>query len=360
MRLFLVLAFILPMLLVAQPRGNPEPHRTWQSANRALEREDYAQALRLYRQLLDYSEQTDNRLGRVNALEAMALAYKKQDRPAQARLYARRAIDTGSPTYRAYYLLAQIAYERDRDASQAIRYCKDGLKRFPNNGDLLFYLDLLTRESGAPARTENRAYLPTTTMSPRAASVPAPYLSTMEREIVAEMNLARTRPAEYARYLEELARHYQGDLLKLPGKVPVRTQEGVSAVREAIRFLKAVAPVGALRPSAGMSRAASDHVRDQEKSGKTGHMGGDGSQPYERIERYGAWEGLSGENIAYGDDSARMFVMQLIIDDGVPNRGHRENMFNPEFRVAGVAIGTHPVYRSMCVITYASGYSERP
>ena len=36
---------------------------------------------------------------------------------------------------------------------------------------------------------------------------------------------------------------------------------------------------------------------------------------------------LIGENLAFGHDNAINTVTALIIDDGVPNRGHREIIF---------------------------------
>lgn len=55
--------------------------------------------------------------------------------------------------------------------------------------------------------------------------------------------------------------------------------------------------------------------------------GSDRSNPGERINRYVACQDGWAENIACGQRSAREIVMALIIDDGVPGRGHRRNIF---------------------------------
>jgi uncharacterized protein YkwD len=185
------------------------------------------------------------------------------------------------------------------------------------------------------------------------------YLSSLEEEIVKEHNLARTHPDKYAAFLEEWKPYYDGNVLKRPGEPHIITQEGVSAVEEAIRFLREVEPVPTLSPSRGMSLGAQDLVDDAGPRGAVGHTGRDGSQVTDRVNRYGTWQGQVGENISYGGDDAREIVMRLIIDDGVPDRGHRENIFNPNFRVIGVACGSHESqYETMCVITLAADYIE--
>lgn len=73
--------------------------------------------------------------------------------------------------------------------------------------------------------------------------------------------------------------------------------------------------------------AARDHVNDMGVVGKTGHTGTDGSTPGARMKRYTELKGLSGENIQYGVADPETVIDSLIIDDGVPDRGHRTNIF---------------------------------
>ena len=48
--------------------------------------------------------------------------------------------------------------------------------------------------------------------------------------------------------------------------------------------------------------------------------------------------------------------MQLIVDDGVPERGHRENIFNPEFKVFGCYTGAHSDFETMSCLDLAGGF----
>jgi uncharacterized protein YkwD len=171
--------------------------------------------------------------------------------------------------------------------------------------------------------------------------------------VIREMNLARQNPALYANYLEELRSHFDGRMLVLPGRTRLVTKEGVHALDDAIRFLRLAPPIQPLTLSAGMSRGAADHCADQ-AGGAMGH-----GNPSARMNRYGTWSVLWGENISYGKTNARDIVMSLIIDDGLPARKHRKNIFNPTFNFAGAAYGVHARYRTVCTTDFAGGYTER-
>ena len=77
-----------------------------------------------------------------------------------------------------------------------------------------------------------------------------------------------------------------------------------------------------------------------------GHDGSDGSSMRDRIQRYCEWKNKIGENLSYKNPTGggRDYVVGLFIDDGVPSRGHRKNIFNPIFKYVGIAVADHPTY----------------
>ena len=182
----------------------------------------------------------------------------------------------------------------------------------------------------------------------------------LEDGIVKEVNLARTNPGAYAAWLRGQRQYYRGTQLRRPGEVPIRTKEGLAAVDEAIRWLEKQRPVGALGLSKGLSLAARDLTAAQGAAGGFGHTGPDRSTPSDRIERHGQWESVIGENVAYGQRTARDVVAAFIVDDGVPGRGHRKNLYNAAFHVMGIDCGPHSTYGTTCAITFAGGFREKP
>ncbi len=201
------------------------------------------------------------------------------------------------------------------------------------------------------------AALPLCCGTPRAAAGSEEHVRPGEA-VVRELNLAREHPVRYACYLEELKANFRGNTLLLPGGTRMLTREGVGAVEEAIRFLRSARPLPLLKFSPGLAHSAALHVADQ-VSGSVGHSGSDRSDPAARMNRYGTWSGHWGENISYGKSTARDIVLALLIDDGLRNRKHRQNIFRSDFNFAGAAVGPHARYGTTCSIDFAGGYAER-
>lgn len=177
--------------------------------------------------------------------------------------------------------------------------------------------------------------------------------------MLVELNYARQNPDKIILILDSMKQYYNGLKYQVPGKTTILTQEGLTAVNDAIEFLKSQSKVGALTLSTGLTKAAQDHINDCGPKGLVQHEGSDNSSPFDRMNRYGSWSGTAGENIAFGSETARDIVIQLIIDDGVDGRGHRTNLYRSQYNVVGLAFGTHTKYRTMAVQDFAGKYTEK-
>jgi len=184
-------------------------------------------------------------------------------------------------------------------------------------------------------------------------------LATSERLILDEINLARTNPAGYIKYLEEFKPRFKGLEISFPDGHTLVTNEGIAALNDAITFLREQKPLPPFELRKGLTLAARDHLKDLITTGKSGHFGSDGSKPEDRASRYGAWKDSVGENIVYDTRSARDTVIGLIIDDGVANRGHRRNLFKLTFHAIGLAMGEPSKTPALTVITFAGDFTDK-
>ncbi|WP_343521226.1 CAP domain-containing protein [Sphingomonas sp.] len=191
-------------------------------------------------------------------------------------------------------------------------------------------------------------------------AAPAAAGSTLEREIIAELNRARTDPRGYADRLAVYRRYFNGKVVRYPGNPDgLRTAEGVAAVDEAIRVLRRQPPVRTVRSATLLTRAARDHVEEQGPRGVTGHPSANGDRVRQRLVRRGGGDYVA-EVITYGPPSAVEVVRQLIVDDNVPDRGHRRSVYAAQWAYAGAACGPHKRYKVMCVVTFARTPTGHP
>ncbi|MBL0914190.1 MAG: CAP domain-containing protein [Sphingopyxis sp.] len=190
------------------------------------------------------------------------------------------------------------------------------------------------------------------------AAVAAP--SGFEEQVLEELNYFREDPADYANELRSYRGRFEGKLLiaEEGDEIDIMTNEGVAAVDEAIRELRAERPLARLTWSESLARAAADHVAAQSRSGAVGHYT-NGRGPGERMRARGGGPYVN-EVITYGHRTPAGVIHQLLIDDGVPGRGHRHSLLRTTHRYAGVACGSHRTYRTMCVILMSQTIDGSP
>jgi hypothetical protein len=182
---------------------------------------------------------------------------------------------------------------------------------------------------------------------PALAARSRPAAQPAEGGLLDELNFARTRPADYATVLLEEAGSSRSAHSSFMYEDP-------RALDEAVDFLLRQAPLPALRSNSRLGAAALAYAERQGRQGGFGH-GGPGASLSERMQSHGVWASLMAEDISYGYTRPRDVVRQLIVDSGVPGRGHRNNIFGRSFQAVGIGCGPHRLYGAMCVVDFAGG-----
>ena len=182
-------------------------------------------------------------------------------------------------------------------------------------------------------------------------------------EILREINRLRTDPGGYARSLEDYRRLFDPRdqrLYTMPGDtLPRLSIDGAPAVDEAIVALRRQPPRIPLDLDSTLTRTARLLADDQAITGAIGHRTSQAPTPGDRSKAAGGDIYLT-EAVSYGFTSPEDVVRQLVIDDGVPGRGHRRTLFSPELRFAGIWCGPHARRAAMCAIDLSAWRGGRP
>ena len=125
--------------------------------------------------------------------------------------------------------------------------------------------------------------------------------------------------------------------------------EGKSAYQEAVDYLLKVEPLHPLEWNECLAETALDHSRDLAKNNIFGHNSSDGTRFSDRIKKKtgGPIYGHLSENCDrfksfHGPDFAKSSIIRYIIDEAVPDRGHRKNIFNNNSKFMGGAMVKNP------------------
>lgn len=156
-------------------------------------------------------------------------------------------------------------------------------------------------------------------------------MSSEELEMIKEINLMRANPKAYVDYVKVHLQNVEND----PGLDAAYKAEELAAGKELIEELKNLGPLPLIKPNEGLHKVAIGHGDYVRSVGKIGHVGADGSYPWDRVRK--ATDMSDGnENLVAGGETVRESLMILLVDSGISGRGHRKTLFNPKWTYGGM------------------------
>ena len=160
-----------------------------------------------------------------------------------------------------------------------------------------------------------------------------------EREwlMIEEINLVRSNPSAYIPYIVAYKQKIQQDVYTDRSLL----EEEIEAIDELVNELREMNALANLEPHRGVYDAAYKHGQDQKARDKGGHVGEDGSYPWERILTAAPDLEDGNENLVAGPADIREAIIMLLVDSDTPSRESRRTLLDPTWRyVACCEVGT--------------------
>ena len=169
------------------------------------------------------------------------------------------------------------------------------------------------------------------------------------------INKYRINPTLLANHLQNLKNYLDKstNVLSEPNKIQIQMVEGEEVFNEAISFLKNLPSLPVLKWDNNLAASAQEHVDDIGPKGLLLYQSSDGTEPEERIGKYGKFVESLGENIDFGPNDEMGVIVSLTLDDGEQQRPHRDNLFKADYKKVGIACGPHKSEFQMCVMDFA-------
>lgn len=156
-------------------------------------------------------------------------------------------------------------------------------------------------------------------------------MSSAEQQMIDEINVLRGDPKGYISQVQEYINQVKNDdMLDAAYKA-----EEISTAQELINELKNLDPLPLLEPHQGLHRVGITHGKDVQSQGMIGHKGSDGTWPWDRVRRDTELSD-GNENLVAGGNTVKESLMILLVDSGIPGRGHRKTLLEPKWTKCGV------------------------
>ncbi len=167
------------------------------------------------------------------------------------------------------------------------------------------------------------------------------YLSLEEKSVIFYLNLVRVNPKLFA----------QTYLKNYLDTAPINQTEYLKSLQKELNTLK---PMDLLKPQFDLYEVAKKHATEMGVQGKTGHISLSGKNFESRAEELSKRYKKLMENCQYGYADGLSIVIDLLIDEDIPELGHRKSLLNKDVKYIGTSIKKHKTYQYNCVIEMGS------
>ena len=166
------------------------------------------------------------------------------------------------------------------------------------------------------------------------------YLNQTEKDVLYFINLARINPQEFSKAI-------------LKPYIEKHKEHSKKYSRSLMKDLKKGVKLSPLKPQKDLYSFAKYHAKSTGKKGKVGHRSAKGKSYKNRTKDLIKKYTIVGENIHYGSNNALEIVIDLLIDDGIKDVGHRINILTKNYEFCSVSIQKHKKYKYNCVIEFS-------
>ena len=176
-------------------------------------------------------------------------------------------------------------------------------------------------------------------------------------EVMSEINLARTKPSEYAAKLERISSTLQGRKVKV-GKSIMKLKEGAAIFDETIQYLLNIGHMEPLELCEGLSESANEllSILIIQEGVDMSDFNLDIYDLEHRLDHFGVYFGEFSELIDYGSFDPEFIVVNFLLSDGDETRNDRHTVMNPLMKYCGITSGILPSTKKCTILNFVQHY----
>ena len=176
-------------------------------------------------------------------------------------------------------------------------------------------------------------------------------------EVMSEINLARTKPSEYAAKLERISSTLTGRKVKV-GNSTMKLKEGSAIFDEAIQYLLNIGPMEPLELCDGLSESANEllSILIIQEGIDMSDFNLDIYDLEHRLDHFGVYFGEFSELIDYGSFDPEFVVVNFLLSDGDETRNDRHTIMNPLMKYCGITSGILPSTKKCTILNFVQHY----